>query len=206
MGWHWGRLLIYRSSCVLPYTAFLGLCETNLLCNKTDTKSEVSTWATPWKQTLLIYSTAFLVWDVELLCGEGAHRAPLLTSAKEMEFLGRKDGSCGTRCPHQAPVQEEILVSKCPHSQGSGCWGDPWDGAALAQQFWKPWAFPFPKWSCYGILWWLSHCHGLDLSLTHFSFGFSERGQTSFSPKMCRSSWIEWEGRRINLKYISTIF
>lgn len=62
--------------CVLPYTAFPGFCETNLLWNKTDSKSEVSIWATPWKQTLLIYNTAFLVWDMELHCGEGARQAP----------------------------------------------------------------------------------------------------------------------------------
>lgn len=63
--------------CVFPYTAFPGFCETNLLCNKTDSKSEVSIWATPWKQTLLIYNTTFLVWDIELHCAEGTRQAPV---------------------------------------------------------------------------------------------------------------------------------
>lgn len=175
------------------------------------------------------------MWDIELHCGEGARQAPVseLAHSKaggptpqlcQENGIPRKNGelarSCVTRFAHQALVQDEILlVTKCPHSRGSGCWGASQDGAGTGGHLgqllhnnsenhglFRTAHFIMPKWSCYGIPRQLSPCHGLDLSLTHISFGFSERGQTSFSPKMCRSSLIEWEARRINLKYISTIF
>lgn len=47
---------------------------------------------------------------------------------------GELGGSCGTRFPHQALVQDEIPVTKCPHSQGSGCWSDPQDGAGIRRE------------------------------------------------------------------------
>lgn len=172
---------------------------------------------------------------MELHCREGAHQAPVSELGPQQSKgltpqLCQKNGipgkngelarSCVTRFAQQAVVQDEILlVTKCPHSQGSGCWGASWDGARTGghlgqllhnnsenHRLFRTARFIMPKWSCYGIPRQLSHCHGLDLSLTHISFGFSERGQTFFSPIMCRSSLIEWEGRRINLKYISTIF
>lgn len=116
--------------CMLPYTAFPGFCETNLLCNKTDSKSEVSIWATPWKQTLLIYNAVFLVWEVELYWASWAHRkvrGPTPQLCQDNGTCGENGKlarSCVTMFPHQALVQGEILlVTKCPHSQGSGCWG-----------------------------------------------------------------------------------
>lgn len=60
------------------------------------------------------------------------------------------------------------------------------------------------KWSCDGIPRQLSHCPCLDLSLPHISLGFLKESELFFPLKMCRSSWIEWEGRRINLRYVSS--
>lgn len=178
MGWHRGRLLIYGSfcsSCVLPYTAFPGFCETNLLCNKTDSKSEVSIWATPWKQTLVVYNTVVLVWDMELHCGEGARLAPgancthgkargpapQLCQGKGIPGKNKLARSWVTRFPHQALVQDEILlVTTCPHSQGSGCWRGAERGAHLGQLLhsnsenhglFRTAHFMTPKWSYYGI-------------------------------------------------------
>lgn len=99
MGWHWADCWFTEVSapaapCMLPYTVFPSFCETNLQCSKTDSKSEGSIWAIPWKQTLLIYNTAFIVWDTrrsspgscEQAGPTAKHEDPLLNSAKKKGF------------------------------------------------------------------------------------------------------------------------
>lgn len=119
---------------------------------------------------------------------------------------------------HQAVVQDEILlVGKYLLLPGwHGCHGTRQDGALPGGCLWqllqnasenhqliRTAHLIMLNRSCDRIPRQLLHCHSLDLSLPCTSSGFLKEVEPFFSPKTCRSLWIERGARRINFKYIS---
>lgn len=165
------------------------------------------------------------MWDMQPNCGEGAyqvackwpapvtkHKAQILNPAEKMWFPARTAARANQTLCHHVCSPRVVQVSKylLLPGQHRHLAGQALPGVRLlhnASETTSSSGLPFShaKWSCDGIPRELSHCHSLDISLSHTSFGLLKEVELRPHRKVCRSSRIERERRRINFGCISFI-